>query len=266
MRKKWFLWGAALCCFWLLGGCALAKEKKQDYGVFIGGDGSRLKEMAACSRVVLDAENFTKEEIQRLESQGCQVFCYVNIGSFENFREDYQEFALLKIADYEGWEEEVWVDVTDPVWQKRVENWTKRCIKKGVSGIFVDNLDVYDAAPSQETYQALLVILQKMNQKAGEVMVNGGKSFLIEAMRRGESIPALCQGVNQESVFYTGEGIPQPKEETREYLEYLKKLQETGVKVYLIEYVHSAAAKNRVEKEGKKRKFTVFSTGDIELR
>ena len=43
---------------------------------------------------------------------------YLNIGSIENFREYYTTYAELAIGEYEHWEEEQWVDVANPDWQK----------------------------------------------------------------------------------------------------------------------------------------------------
>ena len=98
---------------------------------------------------------------------------YLNIGSIENFREYYTTYAELAIGEYEHWEEEQWVDVANPDWQKFIGQLSQELNEKGVDGFFIDNCDVYDYAPYESIFEGLTAVLQNMMTfgKAGIIKV-----------------------------------------------------------------------------------------------
>ena len=91
--------------------------------------------------IVIDAQYFTKRDIELLHQNGTVVYTYLNIGSIENFREYYTTYAELAIGEYEHWEEEEWVDVANPDWQKFIGQLSQELYEKGVDGFFIDNCD-----------------------------------------------------------------------------------------------------------------------------
>ena len=52
-----------------------------------------------------------------------------------------QTYAELAIGEYEHWEEEEWVDVANPDWQKFIGQLSQELYEKGVDGFFIDNCD-----------------------------------------------------------------------------------------------------------------------------
>ena len=67
-----------------------AKEfEKNDYGVFLNADASSLERFKMYETIVIDAQYFTKRDIELLHQNGTVVYTYLNIGSIENFREYY---------------------------------------------------------------------------------------------------------------------------------------------------------------------------------
>ena len=50
--------------------------------------------------IVIDAQYFTKRDIELLHQNGTVVYTYLNIGSIENFREYYTTYAELAIGEY----------------------------------------------------------------------------------------------------------------------------------------------------------------------
>lgn len=84
-----------------------AKEfEKNDYGVFLNADASSMERFKMYETIVIDAQYFTKRDIELLHQNGTVVYTYLNIGSIENFREYYTTYAELAIGEYEHWEEE----------------------------------------------------------------------------------------------------------------------------------------------------------------
>ena len=121
-------------------------KKKKEYGVFLSIDASEMKKLYGYKEVVIDAQYFSKRDIQALHKKGVKVYTYLNVGSIENFRKYYKDYEHLAIGDYENWDEEKWVDVSSPEWQKFIKGLSGKLLKKGVDGFFIDNCDVYDYA------------------------------------------------------------------------------------------------------------------------
>ena len=126
--------------------CAGAEEASAflyPYGVFLGIN-DNLAQFKDYEIVVIDAQYFSGEEIDSFRSEGHQVYTYLNIGSLEDFRDYYEEYKDLSLGEYEHWEEEVWVDVSQQKWQDLIlKELVPGLLEKHVDGFFVDNCDVY---------------------------------------------------------------------------------------------------------------------------
>ena len=83
--------------------------------------------------------------ISVLHARGRKVICYVNVGSWEDWRPDAGQFPATVIGeDYEGWPGEKWLDIRQidllaPVMRARMD----LCRAKGFDGIEPDNIDGY---------------------------------------------------------------------------------------------------------------------------
>ena len=131
---------ALLVILMFIMGCFFIKDdkvktsEKNDYGVFLNADASSLERFKKYDLIVIDAQYFTKKDIESLHQNGTKVYTYLNIGSVENFREYYKTYEKFTIGKYEHWDEEKWVDVSVPAWQKFIEQLSKKLFEKGVDG------------------------------------------------------------------------------------------------------------------------------------
>lgn len=129
---------AVLFVLMFIGGCFFVKAnqakefEKNDYGVFLNEDASSLERFKMYETIVIDAQYFTKRDIELLHQNGTVVYTYLNIGSIENFREYYTTYAELAIGEYEHWEEEQWVDVANPDWQKFIGQLSQESVWSGI--------------------------------------------------------------------------------------------------------------------------------------
>lgn len=253
-------------------GCRVfAKEdNRKDYGVFLSLDASDLDKIAEYQTVVIDAQYFSKKDITYLKKQGCTVYSYLNVGSIENFRDYYDTYKNLILGDYENWEEEKWMDVSQSKWQKRLVSLEKAFIKKGVDGFFVDNCDVYYQYPTDEIFEGLTVILKHLMKYEKPVIINGGDSFVMEYRKRYGSIKGIMTGVNQECVwsridFDTGKFSSQKKNDRVYFQKYVEVCDDEGLDVYLLEYTKSKALKNKIKKYCRKKDFHYYISDSIEL-
>lgn len=81
--------------------------------------------------------------VAALHAEGRKVFCYVSVGSWEDWRPDAYQFPESVIGnDYEGWPDEKWLDIRQidllaPIIRARFD----LCKAKGFDGIEPDNID-----------------------------------------------------------------------------------------------------------------------------
>jgi hypothetical protein len=89
--------------------------------------------------------NVNRSVVDYYHKQGAKVICYINVGSWENWRSDSDKFPEELLGnDYEGWSGEKWldirrVDLLAPVMRARFDE----CAKKGFDAIEPDNIEVH---------------------------------------------------------------------------------------------------------------------------
>lgn len=83
--------------------------------------------------------------VESLHAQGRKVVCYINVGSWENWRPDADLFPAEVIGnDYDGWPGEKWLDIRQldvigPIMQSRLDE----CKARGFDSVEPDNMDSY---------------------------------------------------------------------------------------------------------------------------
>jgi uncharacterized protein (TIGR01370 family) len=180
---------------------------------------------------VIDTEG-CEEVVKSAVKRGVFVYGYLNAGALEKERSYYGEFKHLRLAPYDGWDGEFWIDPTDREWQQHLISEAKRMKKMGVIGLYLDNTDIYYmcAKPSRlknpmrkvpdatAVYKALADIVLCLYHMGLIVMPNGGDSFV---RRFVTEHPGVIQTINQEGLFYE-DFKKQPKSETAYRKEYMK--------------------------------------------
>lgn len=244
--------------------------EKNDYGVFLNADASSLEQLKKYDLIVIDAQYFNKSDIELLHQNGTRVYTYLNIGSIENFREYYTSYEKLTIGRYEHWDEEKWVDVADPDWQKFIEQLSQELFEKGVDGFFIDNCDVYYYAPRESIFEGLTAILQNIMTFDKAVIINGGDTYVTEYSERYGAIDHIMTGVNQESVwsaidFDKGTFYEQTKETRDYYCNYLEACQADGMDVYLLEYTTDKKLIQKIKKYCNEHDFHFYVSNSLEL-
>lgn len=244
--------------------------EKNDYGVFLNADASSLEQLKSYNLIVIDAQYFNKSDIELLHQNGTRVYTYLNIGSIENFREYYTAYEKLTIGRYENWDEEKWVDVADPDWQKFIEQLSQELFEKGVDGFFIDNCDVYYYAPRESIFEGLTAILQNIMTFDKAVIINGGDTYVTEYRERYGAIDHIMTGINQESVwsaidFDKGTFYEQTKETRDYYCKYLEACQADGMDIYLLEYTTDKKLIPKIKKYCNEHDFHFYISNSLEL-
>ena len=83
--------------------------------------------------------------VSALHRQGRHVICYLDAGTFENFRPDAHSFPKSVLGKPNGWPGERWLDIRQlsilgPIMRARFE----LCARKGFDGVEADNVDGYE--------------------------------------------------------------------------------------------------------------------------
>ncbi|MFF3686763.1 endo alpha-1,4 polygalactosaminidase [Streptomyces sp. NPDC002187] len=95
---------------------------------------------------VYDIDGFENEAatVRRLHREGRKVICYINVGAWEDFRPDRDDFPESLLGKPNGWEGERWLDirrrdVLRPLMAKRFD----MCRDRGFDAIEPDLMDGY---------------------------------------------------------------------------------------------------------------------------
>lgn len=247
------------------------RDKKNDYGVFLGIEKTEIHKLDGYKTVVIEPSNFSKSDIEQVHKDGKFVYGYLNVGSIEKFRSYYKDFKSLSLGTYENWPDERWVDVTASDWQKFiVQELGKKYADKGIDGFFIDNTDVYYQYPTEGTFHALCSIMRGLKGYKLKVLINGGDSFVSRCI--DENIAKdLFDGINQECVFTSIDfdnksyGI-QARDETKRYKEYLSKVKKAGLEVYLLEYGAGRSIQEMIDEYCKQNDFKYYNAESLELK
>lgn len=180
---------------------------------------------------VIDTDGISRYEINYACARGVWVYGYINAGALERERSYYGRFKHLRIAKYEGWGGEYWIDPTAEEWKEHIVNLAKTIKATGAIGVYLDNTDIYymcghrfknpmRKAPSKEAvYHALEDIVDTIQTDIGLiVMPNGGDVFV---RRFVTEHPGIIRTINQEGLFYE-DFKKQSKEETEYRKAYMK--------------------------------------------
>jgi hypothetical protein len=97
--------------------------------------------VSACVDEV-DGFETSKATVAALHRNGVKVICYLDVGSWEEYRPDQGEFPKSVLGNvYEGYPEERWLDIAHfrkfaPIMEKRIA----MCAHKGFDGVEPDNI------------------------------------------------------------------------------------------------------------------------------
>jgi hypothetical protein len=105
----------------------------------------KLKSVAAT-----DTDGFENgaAEVAKLHAAGQHVICYIDVGTWENWRPDANQFPKSVLGNPNGWPGERWLDVRrlsvlEPLMTARF----RMCAQKGFDAVEPDNIDGYQNNP-----------------------------------------------------------------------------------------------------------------------
>ena len=203
---------------------------------------------------VVDLEGVTNDAIRKALARNVYIYAYLNAGALENGRPYYKQFENIRLAKYDGWPGEFWVDPTSKAWRSHLIETAAALQKRGPIGLYADNFDIYYMAQegfeeektrmirkvpaSGLIYEALTETVCQISKTGMIVMPNGGDTFVRRFVREN---PGIIKTVNQEGVLYQDKRR-QSAADTNYYTDYLDWCKRQGMYIRGIEY-----PKNKVQ-------------------
>ena len=195
-----------------------------------------------------DAIRFADEAIKG----GTDVFGYLSVGEVAadaRYRERVKKAGVELIGTNEIWGSDI-VDVTDERWQAFVINeLAAEIVEKGVSGLFLDTVDSValmaarrpDRASEYKAGMIQLILRLQAAFPNVKIIMNRGLDLYAELM-------PIVHGILVESVwgtfdFETNVYRSVPPKDTAFLLKALKKIQDSGTEVYVLDYVNPSDRK-----------------------
>ena len=221
-------------------------------------------------------ESAVKTAVKR----GVWVYGYLNVGALEKERPYYEKFHHIRLAPYDGWNGEYWIDPTNKAWQEHCISIAKQIKATGAIGLYLDNTDIYymclqgfeeektkmlRSAPSaQAVYTALSRIILEIQKLGMIVMPNGGDVFLRKFMT---AHPGVIATINQEGIFYQELNEKNSATDTKYYKEWCKWADKRiSGKVRLIEYTSSKSEQAKIKAYCLAKGWDVYFSKHKELR
>jgi hypothetical protein len=104
----------------------------------------RIKNSQPVAAYDIDGFDNSAGEVAALHAQGKHVLCYIDVGTAENWRSDYNQFPPSVLGESNGWPGERWLDirrldVLGPIMTARFQ----MCHEKGFDAVEPDNIEAF---------------------------------------------------------------------------------------------------------------------------
>ncbi|MCY0965089.1 endo alpha-1,4 polygalactosaminidase [Parathalassolituus penaei] len=107
-----------------------------------------LNSRYAASLYDIDLFDTSTSQISALQQAGHKVICYFSAGSWENWRDDADDFATATLGNnLDGWVGERWLDIRAASVLAVMANRMDLAVEKGCDGVEPDNMDGYQNTP-----------------------------------------------------------------------------------------------------------------------
>lgn len=219
---------------------------------------------------VIDSDGISARTVRAAVDRGVFVYDYLNAGALERERSFYGRYKDLRLAEYDGWPGEYWVDVTSDKWKQHLIDEARLKKSKGAIGLYFDNGDILwmakegfrengggmlrKAPSANAVYRAMLNVIKTIVTDVGLIVMPNGADMLVRQMFADGYGKSLIRTVNQEGCVYEN-FKRQPENETDYRTAYMLWALRQGLYVRGIEYVRSASGVREAKKHYQKHGF-----------
>ncbi|OHB18591.1 MAG: hypothetical protein A2666_01310 [Parcubacteria group bacterium RIFCSPHIGHO2_01_FULL_47_10b] len=206
----------------------------------------QISKLSAFDLVEIDTEggtdNYTQSDVKQLKDGGVIVVSYLNVGACETFRSYWKQCEKFKLAPYEGYPGEYWMDVTKSDYHTLLITAARAILDNGVQGFYLDNIDIYQEPlggyNSKQLKEGVASIVTKLRAAFPNAIIiaqNGIYSpennvlLYSSAVTGNKPLYTFIDAESHEEVFTN-------TDETAAIVEALVDLRSKGVPVFNLEY------------------------------
>lgn len=210
-----------------------------------------LKDTKKSGLAVIDSDGIMASTVRAAVDRGVFVYDYLNAGALEEGRGYYSAMKDLRLAAYDGWPGEYWIDPTSAKWKQHLVDEAKAKKAKGAIGLYFDNGDIYwmakegfkeekcrmlrKAPSASAVYKAMTDVISTIVRDVGLIVMPNGADELVRKMFSDGCGKTLIRTVNQEGCLYE-DFHSQPSAEKKHRTEYMDWAKKNGLYVRGIEY------------------------------
>lgn len=229
-----------------------------------------LKAMKPKGLAVIDSDGISARTVRAAVDRGVFVYDYLNAGALERERSFYGGYKDLRLAEYDGWPGEYWIDPTSDKWKQHLIEEARTKKAKGAIGLYFDNGDILwkakegfredgddmlrKAPSANAVYKALLDVITTIVMDVGLIVMPNGADMLVRQLFADGYGKSLIKTINQEGCVYEA-FKKQPKDEIDYRTAYMLWALKQGLYVRGIEYIRSASGIREVKKHYQKYGF-----------
>lgn len=255
------------------------EDESGGFGAFLGASARDVEKLLSYDEVAIDLDEFDSESIARLKAAGVVIDAYLSVGALENYRSYYEDFAHLTFMDYEHWQDERWIDVSNAAWQNKLQSEAARFKSLGADNLFLDNYDVYYIAAeeydggngfAEGIFAGLKAFTEALHSLDVGLLINSGTDFLERLNDENSTTIDLFSGYVQECVFssiidYDEDVFGTAASEDKSYYLSVIEIMKPRCQVYLLEYTKDDKLKAQVKEYCVENSFKYYISSSVGL-
>ncbi len=131
--------------------------------------------------VVVDGEEATPAQIQRLRARGAVVLGYLSVGSVESWRSWFGLLRDHRLEPLGDWDGERYADTSSPELRNALaDQIAPQLLAKGFDGLFLDNVDMVEQHPAQAAgmFELVTRLSTRVRGAGGVLMAQNGDTII----------------------------------------------------------------------------------------
>jgi endo-alpha-1,4-polygalactosaminidase (GH114 family) len=140
-----------------------------------GSDNRVGARLGAFDLVVVDGEEATADQIEKIQSHGTIVLGYLSVGTIEKWRKWYPEVKRYRLKAWQDWKDEWFADTSKAGFRTKMRGIASDLLGKGFDGLFLDNTDMVETSAHKDQrkgMETLIADLETLTDDAGVYLFN----------------------------------------------------------------------------------------------
>jgi uncharacterized protein (TIGR01370 family) len=162
----------------------------KSYAVYYGQD--EIDKLSKYDLVILEPDNYSKDEIENLKANGTIVLAYLSVGEVNSGRSYFNEVKDCILGKNPVWNS-YYVNVSCKKWREFIlDKRISHLLNKGFDGVFLDTVDVVDVYPNMK--KDMVDLIAKIRERYPDIVIiqNRGFSVIDETAKYVDGVLFEC--------------------------------------------------------------------------